>query len=47
MAFITGSDETESKEFIVFPKVFQKYSTIEKGKVVKIHGRVERRLDET
>ena len=47
MAFITGSDETSSREFILFPKIFNKYQNIEKGALLKIRGMVERRLDET
>ena len=47
MAFITGSDETGSKEFIFFPKVFRKYEQLEKGFIIKTRGRVEKRLDET
>ena len=46
MAFITGSDETCSKEFILFPKVYKDFSNIEKGTLLKIRGKVERRLDE-
>ena len=46
MAFITGSDETTSKELILFPKVFSKYSDIEKGNILKVRGQIERRLDE-
>ena len=45
MAFLTGSDETASKEFIMFPKIYSLYSTIEKGNLVKIRGHVEKRLD--
>ena len=47
MAFITGSDETGSKEFILFPKVFKQYDQLEKGYIIKTRGRVEKRLDET
>ena len=47
MAFITGTDETGSKEFILFPKIYNNYQDIEKGKLLKIRGKVEKRLDET
>ncbi len=46
MAFVTGSDETGSKEFIVFPKVLQNIEELEKGKVIKVRGKVEKRLNE-
>ncbi len=46
MAFMTGSDETTSKEFILFPKTFEKYQNIEKGDILKIRGKVEKRLNE-
>ena len=47
MAFVTGSDETGSKEFIFFPKVLKQCENLEKGNIIKTRGRVEKRLDET
>ena len=46
MAFITGSDETSSFEFTLFPKVFKLYENIEVGNLIKVRGKVERRLNE-
>ena len=46
MAFITGSDETGTKEFTIFPKVFTDYQDLSKGDLIKIRGHVEKRLDE-
>ena len=46
MAFITGSDTTGSKEFIVFPKVLNGYDHIQKGNIIKVRGKVEKRIDE-
>ena len=46
MAFLTGSDETSSFEFTLFPKVFIEYQEISKGDLLKIRGHVEKRLDE-
>jgi len=46
MAFITGSDETASFEFTLFPKVFKLYPEIGYGDLLKIRGQVQRRLDE-
>lgn len=46
MAFITGSDATGSCEYTLFPKVFNKYSDLERGNIIKIRGTVEKRLNE-
>ena len=47
MAFLTGSDETGSMEFTIFPKLFKDYQELERGNLLKIRGTVERRIDET
>ena len=46
MAFITGSDETGTKEFTIFPKAFESFQELSKGDLIKIRGHVEKRLDE-
>lgn len=46
MAFITGSDETGTMDFTLFPKVYRMYEMIEKGDLLKIRGNVEKRLDQ-
>jgi len=46
MAFLSGSDETASFEFTLFPKTFTLYQEISKGDLLKIRGKVEKRLDE-
>lgn len=46
MAFISGSDETSSIEYTLFPSVFRQYETLEKGDLLKIRGTVEKRLDQ-
>lgn len=46
MAFITGSDEYSKIEIVVFPKVWSLNTTLKKGNILKVHGRVERRLSE-
>lgn len=43
MAFLTGSDETGSNEFVLFKEVYS--SDLKVGDLVKIKGRVERRFD--
>lgn len=45
MAFLLGSDETASSEFVLFKTVFNKLDNIKVGDMVKIRGRVEKRLD--
>ncbi len=46
MAFITGSDETGSSEFTIFPKVFEDFQDLTRGKLIKIRGKVEKRLNQ-
>ena len=46
MAFITGSDETSTMEYTLFPRTYNLYPDIEKGDLLKIRGNVERRLDQ-
>ncbi|MBR2678226.1 MAG: DNA polymerase III subunit alpha [Bacilli bacterium] len=46
MAFITGSDETKSCEFTLFPKVYSNYQELTRGNIIKIRGKAEKRLNE-
>ena len=46
MAFITGSDESATADFTLFPKIYRLYENIEKGDLLKIRGTVEKRLDQ-
>ncbi len=46
MSFITGSDETASMEYTLFPKTYESYSNIERGDLLKIRGVVEKRLNQ-
>ena len=46
MAFITGSDETSTMEYTLFPKIYNEYINIEKGNLIKVRGNVERRLNQ-
>ena len=43
MAFITGSDEMASCEFIVFSSVFDSISEVSKGDIVLIRGKVDKK----
>ncbi len=46
MAFITGSDETGTMEYTLFPRTFNLYPNIEKGDLLKVRGSVEKRLNQ-
>ena len=46
MAFISGSDETKTMEFTMFPKMFKQFPNIQKNDLVKIRGHVEKRIDQ-
>lgn len=46
MAFITGSDETGTMDYTLFPRTYKEYSNIQKGDLLKVRGNVERRLDQ-
>ncbi len=45
MVFLTASDETGVTDFTMFPKVYLRYPNLERGKVIKIVGMVERRFN--
>ena len=45
MSFVTGSDETGSMDFTFFPEAWSKYNFIERGDILKVEGKVERRLN--
>ena len=48
MAFVDMEDVTGSLEVIVFPSVYERYSSLtEEGKIVMIRGRVDLKEDET
>lgn len=46
MAFLTGSDETTTKEFTIFPKLLSMFPGLKRGDLVKVRIKVERRLNE-
>ena len=43
MAFITGSDELESIEYIAFSKEYETIKTLNKGDILLVQGKVEKR----
>ncbi len=45
MVFLYGSDEVTTMDFTLFPDVYKNNMDIERGDVVLIRGRVEKRLD--
>lgn len=46
MAFLTGSDETSTMEYTLFPRTYNEYSDIKKGDLLKVRGTVEKRLNQ-
>ena len=46
MSFITGSDETATMDYTLFSKVYNEYSNIQKGDLLKVRGTVEKRLNQ-
>jgi len=46
MAFIRASDDTSKVTIVVFPLVYQTAFGIKKGDIIKVTGRVERRLSD-
>ena len=44
MAFITGSDETDTLELTLFPSIYSKYQ-VKRGDILLVRGKVERRMD--
>ncbi len=45
MCFVTGSDEIHTLDFVLFPMVFNKYSTLKVGDMIRVVGKVEKRFD--
>ena len=46
MAFVKGSDETGSMDFTLFPSVYGIVNDLSRGELIKISGKVERRLNQ-
>lgn len=45
MCFITGSDEIDSLDIVIFPRLFGDYPELSIGDVIKVAGKVEKRFD--
>ena len=45
MLFISGSDEVNTVDLVLFPTVYEKYNNLEKGMVLSVFGKVEKRFD--
>ena len=45
MLFITGSDELNTIDIVLFPKIYQMYSDINAGDIIRVKGKVEKRFD--
>ena len=46
MLFITGSDELNKIDIVLFPKVYEKYKNIKIYDIILVKGRVEKRFDD-
>ncbi len=46
MAFLTGSDELNMGEFILFPDIYEQNLDLKEGDIVYITGKVEKRFDQ-
>ncbi len=44
MAFMTVSDEYKKIECILFPRVYSRFMDIKKGNIIKLNGKIEKRL---
>lgn len=45
MMFLTGSDELAKIDVIIFPKLYTEINNIEKGDILHVYGKVEKRYD--
>lgn len=45
MCFISGSDELENIDIVLFPDILKNYPNIKIGDILKVRGRVEKRYD--
>ncbi len=45
MAFITASDETDSLDFVVFPKAYYMLNDLKIGNIITVQGKVTKRFD--
>lgn len=45
MLFITGSDELNTIDIVLFPRVYEIYSDISVGDILRVKGKVEKRFD--
>lgn len=46
MCFITGSDNTGTTSFTVFPNLYKTINNFKKNEIIKVTGKVEKRFDE-
>ncbi|HPF83568.1 MAG TPA: DNA polymerase III subunit alpha, partial [Bacilli bacterium] len=45
MLFITGADEINSVDVVLFPKTYEKFSEVKVGDIIEIDAKVEKRFD--
>ena len=46
MCFLTGSDNTDTSTFVIFPELYKKQNNFKKNEIIKINGKVEKRFNE-
>ena len=46
MMFITASDELSKIDIVVFPRIYNATPELNRGDIIKVKGRVEKRYDE-
>ena len=45
MLFVSGSDEVNNVDLVLFPTIYEKYNNLEKGMILSIFGKVEKWFD--
>ena len=46
MVFVTGADNTDSVSVTLFPNIYKDNKDINKGDIIRVYGRVEKRFDQ-
>ena len=43
--FITGADEVNKIDLVLFPKIYNNYPNIKESDIILVNGKVEKRFD--
>ena len=46
MCFVTTSDNTGDTTLVIFPDLYKQLNNLKKNEIIKVNGKVERRLNE-